>query len=628
MALLLAMTAASVLVFANTTRIPTQGATTIVPNSLVINWDDDSREPITIETFRFFGFNVAQLRTMVGALDGTISTNGDGTFQIMPSGSSVRFSPVTFNVETEIDYIVNQTNIRNHAGTLVSPSQPGWVFLTRYEYNWASVRDVIDALNLTLVDVTDDPETGITEVTVARPLPPDQQQPSERPPSGPAARPPDTRGRYWSGHGPFPTPITTPGALTPTPTTSPGGLDVTPSPGPGTPMPSPDPEMPMPSPSIVTPMPTPIMTGYGSISGLVLSTTRNEVDSLSQFRTAGLRAGVTLHSSINSPPLDSFRTTTGALGVYSIGDIPVGQYYVRIEAEDYVPEFIHITVQPDTTTYVPTLRAVRLDEDRTSTLHGYILDGRRTTGSRSLGIQNLQTIRVTDPITLEIREGLTQHGRIVEEVDVLDGVFTVDLPIGNYHVTARGNGYHSTQILMFNWLSNSLMRQNISISPINLSDEAFRIELSFNNPDSLNLHSHLRGPTQRNGYRQHLQQHVNDFIIYGGRIPAYLNDVGRNLGGDGGTIRINIFDNGRYDYYVHNAHDPRREEQLRTSSATVRVFDEYNNLLRTFHVPSTGVGDGSILWHVFSIEVRDGQRTIIPVNAMYDEPSNPHDVGS
>jgi len=255
MALLLAATVASVFVFANTTQIPTQGTTTIVPNSLVINWDDDSSEPVTIETFRFFGFNVAQLRTMVGALGGTISTNADGTFQIMPSGSAVGFSPVTFNVETEIDYIINQTNIRNHAGTLVSPSQPGWVFLTRYEYNWASVRDVIDALDLTLVDVSDDPETGITEVTVARSQASDQQQASDRPAPGPAAQSPDTRGGLWSDQ----RPTTTPGGLdvTSTPTPSPESGTPTPSPGSGTPVPSPEPEAPEPSPDPEAPEPSP-----------------------------------------------------------------------------------------------------------------------------------------------------------------------------------------------------------------------------------------------------------------------------------------------------------------------------------------------------------------------------------
>jgi len=181
MALLLALTAASVLVFANTSRIPTQGTTTIAPNKLIVFWDEDYREPVIIETFRFYGFNVAQLRTMVNALDGTVDTNADGTFQVMPSGSTVRFSPVSFNVETEIDYIVNQTSIRNHAGTIVSPNEPGFVFLPSYGYNWASVRDVIDALDLTLVDVLDDPETGVTEVLVARPTHSEQKPTDPQP---------------------------------------------------------------------------------------------------------------------------------------------------------------------------------------------------------------------------------------------------------------------------------------------------------------------------------------------------------------------------------------------------------------------------------------------------------------
>jgi len=620
MALLLVMTAASVLVFANTTRIPTQGTTTIIPNSLMISWEDGSREPITVDTFRFFGYNVAQLRTMVSALDGSISTNADGTFQITTTtGGALSFSPVSFRTETEIDYIINQTRIRNFEGRLTSPSQPGWVLLTDYGYNWASVRDVIDSLNLTLVDVSDNPDTGVTEVTVARPLPLDQQEPpSQRPPAGPPARPPDTRGGLWSN------------PLQPLPTTSPGGLLVTPmpSPTPWVPMPLPSPGVgtPMPSPGLGTPMPTPPMSGYGSISGLVLSSTNYSSTVSNEWRRDGLQAGVTLHSSINSPPLDNFRTTSSALGVYSIGDIPVGQYYVRIEAEDYVPEFIHITVLPGNTTYIPTLRAVRLDENRASEIHGYIFHGQITTDSRS--VTRSSAPRVTDPITIEFREGLTKHGRIVETVTVRNGEFRLSLPVGNYYVTARGNGYHETQRSMFNWpWDNSIVSQSISISPVNMPSEAFRIELSFDNPDVLTLASHLRGPN-RSSDRAHLQTHRNEFVMNDGRAMAYLNDAGRVLGADGGTIRINEFIDGRYDYYVHYSfQNSRGHEMLRTSSAVVRVFDESNNLLRTFHVPSTGIGDRSVLWHVFSIEVRNGQRTIVPVNTMHDGPTSPHDVG-
>jgi hypothetical protein len=172
--------------------IPQSGTTTIVPNRLTVTWEDESRDDVTIDTFRFFGFNVAQLRTMVNVLDGSVANLADGTFQINQEGAPVGFTPITFRQATDIDYIINTTPIRNHEGARVFPSQPGWVFLPEHEYNWASVRDVINSMGLELIDVEDDPAAGHTLVTVRRPEPPG------RPPSGPAVNPPGNR-PGWGG---------------------------------------------------------------------------------------------------------------------------------------------------------------------------------------------------------------------------------------------------------------------------------------------------------------------------------------------------------------------------------------------------------------------------------------------
>ena len=172
--------------------IPQSGNTTIVPNRLTVTWEDESRDDVTIDTFRFFGFNVAQLRTMVNVLDGSVANLADNTFQINQEGAPAGFTPITFRQATEISYIINHTPIRNHEGARVFPSQPGWVFLPEHEYNWASVRDVINSMGLELIDVDDDPAAGHTLVTVRRPEPPG------RPPSGPAVNPPGGR-PGWGG---------------------------------------------------------------------------------------------------------------------------------------------------------------------------------------------------------------------------------------------------------------------------------------------------------------------------------------------------------------------------------------------------------------------------------------------
>jgi hypothetical protein len=185
-AFLLSLIVAAGAVNVSASTIPASGTTTIVPNRLTVRWEDGSRPPVTIDTFRFHGFNVAQLRTMVSVLDGSVSDLADGTYQIRQSGTPAGFREITFNRQTDINFMINHTQIRNDEGTLVRPNQPGWVFLTDYEYNWASVRDVINAMNLSLIDVFDDPAAGTTEVVVRR-APPEIRPPgqgTQRPPGG------------------------------------------------------------------------------------------------------------------------------------------------------------------------------------------------------------------------------------------------------------------------------------------------------------------------------------------------------------------------------------------------------------------------------------------------------------
>ena len=237
MVLSLVMLAGLINLFASTN--PTSGTTMITPNTLTIQWEDGSEAPITINTFRFFDFNVAQLRTMVGALGGAVDNLSDDTFQVMPYGRSVNFNEINFRNEREIDFIINETPIRSHDGTLMRPEQPGWIFIPEFEYNWASVRDIINAMNFTLVDFVDNPADGITEIIVSSEPPIDannqtvDQGTTGSAGDGPAVLPPGSqRGVQWAspvspgGSSPTPTQIPTP-SPTPTPEVEQGIPDAT-----------------------------------------------------------------------------------------------------------------------------------------------------------------------------------------------------------------------------------------------------------------------------------------------------------------------------------------------------------------------------------------------------------------
>ena len=143
----------------------------ITPNKLTIEWADKSAPNITIDTFRIRGYNVAQLRTMVDVCGGTVIQLSDGSYQITKtSGGKVQYAPISFEGETNVKVQYNVTPIRNIRGELFIPQQPGWVFLAAYEYNWCSIRDVLNAMELEIQSYTDDPIRRATHVIIGKPF--------------------------------------------------------------------------------------------------------------------------------------------------------------------------------------------------------------------------------------------------------------------------------------------------------------------------------------------------------------------------------------------------------------------------------------------------------------------------
>lgn len=167
--------------------------TTITPNKLTIEWDGSDRAPVTIDTVRFLGYNVAQLRTMANALQGRILNLPDGTYQFAFAGAAPAYDDIRFVSVVQLNYLTNVTPIRDVNGRLFNPAAPGWVFLPDYEYNWGSVRDVISAMGLTMLSFIDNPRAGTTTVVVRDPNAIDE--PVAPPPDdnrvvGPAVPPP------------------------------------------------------------------------------------------------------------------------------------------------------------------------------------------------------------------------------------------------------------------------------------------------------------------------------------------------------------------------------------------------------------------------------------------------------
>jgi len=110
---------------------------------------------------------VAQLRTLVQACGGSINSADDG-YQIVTQPNNVTFTPIAFSGVTTVNVQFNVTDIMDKTGKYIRPSEPGWVFLTDYNYNWGSIRDVLTAMGLEIKSYSDDPVKAQTSVVIGQ----------------------------------------------------------------------------------------------------------------------------------------------------------------------------------------------------------------------------------------------------------------------------------------------------------------------------------------------------------------------------------------------------------------------------------------------------------------------------
>jgi len=135
----------------------------ITPNKLTIQREDGSK--VTIDAFRIRGYNVAQLRTLVQACGGSIINAEDG-YQIVTKPGGAAFTPVAFSGAVTVNVQFNVTDIMDKSGKFIHPAEPGWVFLTDYNYNWGSIRDVLAAMGYEIKSYSDDAKNARTSVVI------------------------------------------------------------------------------------------------------------------------------------------------------------------------------------------------------------------------------------------------------------------------------------------------------------------------------------------------------------------------------------------------------------------------------------------------------------------------------
>ncbi|MDR1913653.1 MAG: hypothetical protein LBQ68_04105, partial [Clostridiales bacterium] len=139
----------------------------ITPNKLIIDWNDNRFKRTEINIFRIRGYNVAQLRALVGACGGNILKLEDNTYQIVKTSEVLtNFDAIGFTGAQDVKVQINVTQIRDISGALITPGQPGWVYLPDHQYNWGSLRDILAAMSLEIISFSDDPVLAETRVVL------------------------------------------------------------------------------------------------------------------------------------------------------------------------------------------------------------------------------------------------------------------------------------------------------------------------------------------------------------------------------------------------------------------------------------------------------------------------------
>jgi len=289
-------------------------------------------------------------------------------------------------------------------------------------------------------------------------------------------------------------------------------------------------------------------------------------------------------------------------GYYRMNNIEAGDYVFTVEAEGYEIETVNVKIEDGVTTNVHKLKLVTKSNKK---------------GKSTGKITNATTgLPVSEAITLEFRRGIDPD--LTESAEVIkseNGRYSIELPAGNYTVTAKADGYITSTGYAVSYgddITNE--NQDIVISPNMIQGESFlRFVLTWGDRP-YDLDSHLTGFAQN--------QRIHTY--YGNKIEYYNSDKFSTLDVDDidsfgpETITINNLVEGRYNYYVHDYTNRgiTSSPQLGLSGAMVHVYDSYGKNLKTFNVP---VDQNGTVWHVFSVEVKGNEYVIFPVNNISDK---------
>ncbi|WP_147534546.1 carboxypeptidase regulatory-like domain-containing protein [Bacillus marasmi] len=269
-----------------------------------------------------------------------------------------------------------------------------------------------------------------------------------------------------------------------------------------------------------------------------------------------------------------------------------GIYNVVVSHPNYITDSSYVSIdEANTTTFNAKLQMVGNEYSGIGTATGKVVNA--LTG---------------DPVSrlkIDIRKGKNNvFGEIVETVTTNEsGVYSVDLPGGNYTMHISGAGYISTSAYIISIGGQTKGNQDATISPDGLLGEEIRAVLTWGeSPEDLD--SHFTGPTADGG-RFHVYFSKKSYSDEENEVNLDIDDT-TSYGPETVTV-INRINEGTYTYAIHD-YTNRYDENLALSNseATVRIY-KGNSLVATYNVPLDQEGN---VWRVF--EIRNGD--IVPIN--------------
>lgn len=262
--------------------------------------------------------------------------------------------------------------------------------------------------------------------------------------------------------------------------------------------------------------------------------------------------------------------------------LPEGRYYIEIKAIGYIDFHSYATVTKDENTYMETFLMVEGDEGDKGTASGKVINSLTNVGTEGVNLSIRKDWNNTNNDAETIGSTTTSSG----------GMYSIELPLGNYTVVASKDGYLTST---FNIIVQSGItgNQNGTITPI-ISGDEYLITLTWGeNP--CDLDSHVEG-TLSSGSSFHVYYPSSNMNQYDGDIKVCSLDYDDTTSYGPEHITLKPTTNDPYYYYIHRYEG---SGTVASSGAKITVH-KGNQLIATYNVP-TNLGSDDY-WNVFAIK--------------------------